>query len=577
MFDDAENRAGGAVASQATRAPWAMAAGEIDFAGDAAANPLGLAGARFVNGHHLSDEFVAGRAGESVVAALQLEVGRADAGGQQADAREAFGDARKRGAAQFHAAGFEMDGKHGPFSQRRADAQGNPVGLQLKHMASELHLERQHAIVLGGSVAGLLAARALSPHFSRVTVVEKDRLPSFPPAPRDGVPQGKHVHVLLPGGVAALDRLFPGRVAELVEHGAQPFDYGQSQFYMIGKWMPRIQTELHTLSQSRPFLEGHIRRWVGELPNVAIIDEAHASALLWDQSRARVRGVALQRPGVEEELRGGLVIDAMGRNSRVPRWLAENGFPVVPETKVGIDLGYATGRFRVPERLRPHHPMLYIVGPPPQWTRVGVRLVVENGDVFGAMGGYHGDHPPADLKGFLEFARSLSQPEVFEVLAQSELIAPIERFRIPSAIRRHYARMTRFPGGVLPIGDSICHFDPAFGQGMTVAAIEAEALASLDFARGSEDAIRREYFRKIEDVIETAWELSSGENFKYPQTAGRRPAGFSLIRRYKDRLATCGDPDVVRDLYRVFALTAPPQILLRPRVIARALGLRLAA
>ncbi len=428
---------------------------------------------------------------------------------------------------------------------------------------------RQHAIVMGAGIAGLLAARALSPHFKRVTVVERDALPLVP-APRDGVPQGKHIHVLLPGGLGALDRLFPGRVAALLQHGAQPFDYGQSQFYFTGRWMPRMQTGLNTLAQTRPFLEHHMRRWVSELPNVQIISETSVTAVLWDSSCERVVGLAADN----SELRSDLVIDATGRNSRLPRWLAESGYPPAPETKVGIDLGYATGCFRVPERLRPAHPMLYIVGPPPHSTRVGVRVQVEGGMVYGGMAGYHGDHPPVDLKGFLEFARSLSQPDVFDVLSQSELLSPIVRYRIPSAIRRHYGSMRRFPGGVLPLGDSVCSFDPVFGQGMTVTALEAEALAdSLDLHRTSDDAARREYFKRIDAVIDVAWDMSSSENFKYPQTTGRRPFLYKLTRRYKDRVAVCADPGVVHDMYRVSSMMAPPGILVRPRVVARALGL----
>jgi 2-polyprenyl-6-methoxyphenol hydroxylase-like FAD-dependent oxidoreductase len=393
-------------------------------------------------------------------------------------------------------------------------------------------------------------------------VLDKDTLPAEP-ATRDGVPHGKHPHVLLPGGAAAIDRLFPGATAELIEKGAQPFDYGQSQFFIIGNWMPRIETGLKTLALSRPFLEHHIRRWVSAIPNVEIVAQSNVTTLQWDEARTRVTGVATEGG----ELAAELVIDATGRHSRLPRWLKENGYPAPPETVVRFDLGYSTALFRVPERLRPRHPMLYIVGPPPERTRAGVRVQIENGLVVGGVAGYLGDHPPADLPGFLEFARSLSQPEVFEVLSQSELVTPIARFQIPSASRRHYGKMARFPGGLLPIGDSICNFDPVFGQGMSVAALEAEALAEA--LQGG--TLRRDFFKRADAAIDVAWELSSGENFKYPQTVGRRPLLHSIARRYKDRIATCGDPAVVHDFYRVLSLTAPQGILLRPRVIARTL------
>jgi 2-polyprenyl-6-methoxyphenol hydroxylase-like FAD-dependent oxidoreductase len=416
-------------------------------------------------------------------------------------------------------------------------------------------------------VAGLLAARALAKHFRRVTLLEKDK-PTDSALPRDGVPQGRHIHVLLPGGARALERLFPGKLDELIRDGARRFDYGRSRFHILGEWMPRIDTDLHTLAQTRPFLEQHLCRWVGELANVRTIYDTGLAELVLEDSR--VTGVVLRG----EQLRANLVIDATGRNTRLPRWLAASGFSTVPESTVGFDLGYATGRFRVPERALPDHPMLYIVGCPPHETRVGVVVQVEGGQVYGGMAGYQGDHPPQDLAGFLDFAKSLIQPDVFHVLSQSELVSPIARYRIPASIRRHYARVDRFPAGILPIGDAVCSFDPAFGQGMTVAALEAEALDNCLSGSTGDEAFTREYLRRIDAVIEVAWEQSCGENFKYPKTTGGRPWMFPVTRRFKDRLVRCGDPDVVGEFYKVVSLTAPPRILLHPRVVARAFGYR---
>lgn len=428
--------------------------------------------------------------------------------------------------------------------------------------------ETRRAIVLGGGIAGLLAAQAVAPHFDRVIVVERDiverDLAPSAASPREGVPQGKHIHVLLPGGIQAIDRLFPGASAALIEHGAQPFDYGQSEFYIVGKWMPRIVTGLNTLAQTRPFLEHSLRRMLAT--NVEMCNGARATSLLWDQMRSRVCGVRF----ADTELHANLVIDATGRNSRLARWLVDADYPQVAESVVGIDLGYATGIFRVPPHLHPNHPMLYVVGPAPRSRRVGVRVLVEGGLVYGGMGGYHGDHPPIDLKGFLDFARSLSQPNVFNVLSHSELLAPIKTYRIPSSNRRHYSQMRRFPQGLLPIGDSICNLDPAFAHGMTVAAQEAVALRDCLADRPSLGAtFQRDYFRRVDAIVDVPWDLCRGENFKYPQTTGRRPPLFPITSAYKDRVATCDDVDVVRDFYRVIALTAPPHLLLHPRILTR--------
>jgi 2-polyprenyl-6-methoxyphenol hydroxylase-like FAD-dependent oxidoreductase len=433
-------------------------------------------------------------------------------------------------------------------------------------------MKHDHAVVMGGSVAGLVAARVLADYFEKVTVLEKDACP-VDGAPRAGVPQGRHTHILLPSGAQVLERLFPGRLAELVRDGAKKFDYGRSRFYVSGTWLPRVATKLDSFAQTRPFLEEHLRRWVGEIPNVRIVYETNVFAPLFEQTNARVVGLEIGKTGAaREQLLADLVIDATGRHSRLPGWLAENGFGDVPETKIGIDLAYATGRFQVPADALPDHPMLYIVGPPPEKTRVGVVFQVENGIAFGGLAGYHGDYPPAELDGFLEFAKSLSQPDVFNVLARAKLCSPIAQFRIPTAMRRHYQEMRRFPDGILPIGDSICALDPVFGQGMTIAAFQAEILARC-LRRGLKDeALRRAYLRAVDTCLDVPWTLCCTENFKYPQTTGPRPLSFPVMRLYNEFLTTSGDPVVLAEVYKVLTLTAHPRILLRPDIAARALS-----
>jgi 2-polyprenyl-6-methoxyphenol hydroxylase-like FAD-dependent oxidoreductase len=431
---------------------------------------------------------------------------------------------------------------------------------------------REHAVVMGASVAGLLAARVLADHFEKVTVLEKDVCP-MDVFPRSGVPQGRHTHILLPAGAQVLERLFPGRLAELVRDGAKKFDYGRSRFYVGGTWLPRVATKLDSFAQTRPFLEQHLRRWVSELPKVRLVYETNVIAPLFERAKARVVGLEIGKAGfAREQLRADLVIDATGRHSKLPGWLVENGFGDVPETKIGIDLAYATGRFEVPADVLPDHPMLYIVGPPPEKTRVGVVFQVENGIAFGGLAGYHGDFPPAELDAFLEFAKSLSQPDVFNVLSRAKLCAPIAQYRIPMAVRRHFRRMRRFPAGILPIGDAICSLDPAFGQGMTVAALEAEILSRCLLPGSRDEAWGRAYLRAVDTCLDVPWTLCCSENFKYPQTTGPRPFSFPVVRRCMDLLTTCGDPAVLAEIYKVLTLTAPPRVLLRPDIPLRALN-----
>jgi 2-polyprenyl-6-methoxyphenol hydroxylase-like FAD-dependent oxidoreductase len=390
---------------------------------------------------------------------------------------------------------------------------------------------------------------------------------------------------MLAGGVRALERLFPGAIDDLVAAGATLFDYGESRFHMLGDWMPRVHTGLPTLAVTRPFLEHHVRQWVGRIGNVCFRYGTAASPLTRPFLEHHVRqwvgriGNVCFRYGTAaspltfdgtrvtgmEQSPADLVIDATGRHSRLPAWLAEHGFPRVPRTEVGFGLGYATGRFRVPAAALPDHPMLYVVGRPPRHTRVGVVLRMESGIVYGGMGGYQGDHPPGDPEGFLAFARSLVQPDVHRVLAQSELIGPIARFRIPNSVRHHYARMRRFPAGILPIGDGICSYDPAFGHGMSVAALQAEALSECLAARSTD--LAHDYFRRVEAIVDVPWNLCCGENLKYPGATGPRPLLFPVTRRLKDRLVTRRDPAILPDFYSVVTLAAPPRAMLRPRTV----------
>ncbi len=434
---------------------------------------------------------------------------------------------------------------------------------------------KEHAVVIGSSVAGLLAARVLSDFFTVITIVERDARSSAA-VPRSGVPQGRQTHVLLPGGTQVIERLFPGRLEDLIRRGAQKFDYGRSRFHLDGHWMPRVKTELFSMAQTRPFLELHLNEWVSAIPNIRLIHGTGVRGLLLSRNNERVAGVRVSNSGVggEREIRADLVVDSSGRNSRLPEWLNKAGYGRVPETKINIDVGYTTATFRAPREILPDHPLMYIVGRPPEKTRVGALIQVEDGLLCAGMAGYHGDYPPADLRGFLAFARSLCEPDVHEVLAQAELVSQLAHFRVPVSTRRHYSSLRRFPAGILPIGDAISSFDPVFAQGMTAAALAVEILADC-LRRHVEPnkSFSREYLKRVESMVDIPWGLCCGENFKYPQTRGRRPLLYWFTRRYKELLLASEDPIVLRELYKVLTLCAPPQILLRKDVVRRALGI----
>jgi 2-polyprenyl-6-methoxyphenol hydroxylase-like FAD-dependent oxidoreductase len=186
-----------------------------------------------------------------------------------------------------------------------------------------------HAVVIGASMAGLLAARVLAGHVDRVTVVERDRLPDAP-EPRRSVPQGRQVHVLLARGSAVLDRLFPGFTRELVAAGAVPFRIpGDALMLSKAGWVDRRAPGWTLTSAGRPLIEATVRRRLLQLPGVTVVDGSEVTALGASDDGRIVSGVALRRVDGEHApfTAADLVVDASARGSRTPHWLADLGYP----------------------------------------------------------------------------------------------------------------------------------------------------------------------------------------------------------------------------------------------------------
>ena len=430
------------------------------------------------------------------------------------------------------------------------------------------------AFVIGSGIAGLFAARVLSLHFEKVVVVEKDKC-AWDPMPRAGVPQGRQTHVLLPGGTAALERLFPGAASELVRCGSRPFDYGLSHFHLNGHWMPRVKTGLLSLAQTRPFLEHHLRRWLTSSAKIEFRYETSVDGLCFTGTgrKARFKAIQTRGNGRKETLAGDLVVDASGRGSHLPRWLLESGFGPVPNSSLRIDVGYTTAVLSVPKECLPDHPLLYIVGPPPCNKKVGALIQVEHGAVLAGFAGYHHDYPPVEFNALCDFAGCLSEPNIETVLRRSVPVLPLAQYRVPVSVRYHYDRLAHFPSGVIPMGDAVSCFDPVFAQGMSVAAIEAEVLENcLCEYDVSSDRLTRAYLRRLDKVLNTPWSLSCGEDLRYPETSGRRSVLFRSGSWYKARLLASTDPIVTTELYKVLSLSASRSTLFSPGTLVRALG-----
>jgi 2-polyprenyl-6-methoxyphenol hydroxylase-like FAD-dependent oxidoreductase len=429
------------------------------------------------------------------------------------------------------------------------------------------------AVVLGASMAGLLAARVLADAYVQVTVIDRDQLPEAP-MQRRGVPHGRHAHALLTGGQQGLEELFPGLTAELIAHGAPTGDLlARGRWYLNGHRLRQAHSGLVALSPSRPLLEGQIRARVRALPNVAFLDRCDILGLAATPDHRRITGVRALRQAdgrAEQVLGADLVVDATGRGSRTPVWLEALGYARPETEQVRIGLGYATRTYRLPPDAL-HGDLGIVQAATPQHPRSGVLLLLEDDRWMVTLGGRLGDYPSTDPDGFLDFARSLRFPDIYEAIRHAEPLDDPVGFRFPASVRHRYERLDRFPDGLLVLGDAVCSFNPVYGQGMSVAALEALILRR-HLQQGAAPQPRR-LFRDQARVVDVPWEIAVGGDLIFPGVPGRRTLKGRLVNAYIARLhaAAAYDAQLASAFLRVAGLVAPPQSLLRPGVALRVL------
>jgi len=431
----------------------------------------------------------------------------------------------------------------------------------------------ERAVVLGASMAGLLAAKVLSDSYGQVTVIDRDELPEAS-THRRGVPHGRHIHGLLARGQQALEELFPGLTGELVAHGVPAGDMqADTRLFFSGHRLRQAPAGLVVLCASRPVLEGRVRARVRALPNVRLVDRCDVVGLATTPDRRRVTGARLLRRAdgsAEEALGADLVVDATGRGARTPAWLEALGYPRPEREQVRVGLGYASRIYRLPpDALGGDLAVLHAATP--RHPRAAALQVLEGDRWMVTLAGILGDHPPTDPVGFLDFARSLRFPDIYQAVRDAEPLDDPVAFRFPASVRHRYEKLDRFPGGLLVMGDAVASFNPIYGQGMSVAALEALALRRhLEHGTAPRP---RNWFRELARVVDVPWDIAAGGDLVFPGVQGRRTAKVRLVNAYLARLhaAAAHDADLAGAFLRVAGLVAPPGSLLRPGVAARVL------
>jgi len=445
-----------------------------------------------------------------------------------------------------------------------------------------------HAVVIGGSIAGLLSSWALAEYFDQVTIIERDRFPDGP-AFRKGVPQARHVHILLKRGQMILERFFPGIEAELIAAGVPAVDWiADTQCLSMRGWLPRFASGLTGLSPSRDLLEYAIRQRISASGRVSWLQEHDVVALLPspDQSgvagvRVRARNELSREIGEEQDLKADFVVDASGRDSRLPQWLAALGYRQPQETAINAFLGYASRYYQRPPDGSADWKVLLVPRLPPTLRRGGVIYSLEGDRWVVTLAGVGRDYPPTDEAGFLDFARSLASPALYEAIKDAQPLSSIYGYWRTENRLRHYERLPHWPERLVALGDAVCAFNPVYGQGMTVAALGADALAAMfekQRRRGAADdlaGLSRRFQKSLAKLTTTPWQMATGEDFRYPETEGDRPGRRAeLSHRYGDavRALAAEQPHIYQTFLEVAHLVKPPSALLQPGILAQALG-----
>jgi 2-polyprenyl-6-methoxyphenol hydroxylase-like FAD-dependent oxidoreductase len=435
----------------------------------------------------------------------------------------------------------------------------------------------ERAVVLGASMGGLLAASVLADFFDTVTVVERDVLTDAPVV-RRGVPQGRHLHVLLARGAQILDEFFPGLLKELVADGAPVWDdgdlsklhlsFGGHEVLRSAK-IAKEPAALAVHMPSRPLLEWHVRQRLQSIGNVTILSGHDVTQLASTPDRRRVNGVRVvnRDDGAERELSADVVMDAMGRGAHTPALLESLGYARPVEDHIVMHTNYVSQLLRIPRgTLRE---MVVDIGPAPDRPTGMFLTGYENDTWMFTVFGMVGQQPSRDLAGMLSFAREYCPAHLIAAIQAAEPIGEVAHHHMPSSQWRRYDKMPELPDGLLVCGDAICSFNPIYGQGMTVAALEAATLQKC--LRGGGTDLSRRYFRASAKPIGVAWQMAASSDLTFPGVAGRRSRLLRVAARFLDWALTACESDVVVAVrfFKVNGLIYSPIRLLHPAFLCR--------
>lgn len=444
--------------------------------------------------------------------------------------------------------------------------------------------KQERALVIGGSIAGLLTSRVLADYYEEVLIVDRDDFPGKPEH-RSGTPQAFHPHRFTPRGASIMRRFFPGFEDELLAQGAptslNKTVYQTNQYGTMVNQYPR-----NDIKFSRAVLEWVLRERVKRIPNVRFLPKYEVIHLLSTPDRTAITGIRAKKRGQngqEKVLRADLVCDTSGRFSKLTDWLDALDYDVPAPDLLKVDLGYSTCRYKLPSHMKDvaeKWDVINIAGQPAHGTFTGVFSFIENKIAEMLLYRPGGHYPPTNAETFEQTVAELPSPVIAEISQKLEPITSPRGYRVPELVRHHFEQMQRWPSGLLVLGDAYCHFDPIFGQGMTVAAIEAETLEAC-FQEQRNDPkphFEQRALQKIQEVIEPAWWLNCATDLQWEgvEYVGSEPLkGIVFGQQYMDLYLKHATTQNNWELYGLYwavnSLSASPNEMLNPQIVTTVL------
>jgi 2-polyprenyl-6-methoxyphenol hydroxylase-like FAD-dependent oxidoreductase len=448
--------------------------------------------------------------------------------------------------------------------------------VERSHSASHPKFIGKQAVIIGAGIAGLATAGALADWFERVIVLERDNLPDEA-VPRSGTPQSWHSHGLLVGGLFALEALFPHLGEDLSRAGGVPIRINRDLREEFPDRDPMPQRDFGWVgyTMTRPLLESTLRQRAMQRSNFTFRQGTRVLGILAESDGRRVTGVrcVTTESGQNETFPADLVVDASGRGQLTTAVLQSSGRPLPDETAIGIDMGYTSVVLDALENPASDSKVVMTHANPPQSTRQGVLFQIEGNRWMITVAGRASDRPPGEWSEVLAYLRQFSTPTIYNAVRNASPIGTPARFGLPASVWRHFGRLQNFPDGLIPIGDAICRFNPIYGQGMTVAAMEACLLHRLLGARASEQnpfaGLGKAFLAEAKPLIETPWTMAAIPDFAFPDTRGERPADLENSLRFAQALSRVAarDEAVQKLTVEVWHLLKPQSALQDPAIM----------